>query len=438
MLKNCKSLKTLQLPSQIEEIGNEAFAGCESLTRLEFPEGIGCLSNGVVAGCTSLEEVIIPESVESIGNNAFMNCRALREIILPEQLIFIGEFAFDGCSSISSIVIPDNVKELPKNSLSNCASLEKLQLSGALEKMGYQAVAKNPRLSEIVVPQNMQLIEYKAFDGCTGLKSVRFPSVGLTVRPNVFDACTSLTDIWFNIDNPVELKFPAGVTPTLHVPYGYTSDWSNAYPDNEIKACGTITFPFGERYSTYYTSGEYTMPDGLTGCIVSGVDENGSELIITDAFAPGEVVPPCSALLIKGSETTMFDVQESTGPEADDAANMLRGTDDTRVFETIPNERYYRLSFNDDGQYGFFYGTSGGKAFENKAHDAYLAVPVKQASFFGYVLGEKDSINGIETTADFADREIYTIDGRRVYVGNPGQLSPGLYIIDRRKVAIRN
>ena len=62
----------LHLPSDLEVIEEEAFAGIDATT------------------------VVIPEGTESIGSRAFADCNALRYIVIPDALSNIAEDAFDG------------------------------------------------------------------------------------------------------------------------------------------------------------------------------------------------------------------------------------------------------------------------------------------------------------------------------------------------------
>ena len=67
------SLEEINIPSNIESLGNYCFDGCTSLKTLEIPEGVTSIPNGFVSDCKSLDNIIIPKSVQSIGSNAFRN-----------------------------------------------------------------------------------------------------------------------------------------------------------------------------------------------------------------------------------------------------------------------------------------------------------------------------------------------------------------------------
>ncbi len=442
MLKNCKSLGSLLLSPQIQSVGVEAFAGCEKLTSMEFPDGIETLPYGIMAGCTALESVVIPSTVETIETQAFMGCKSLKAVEFPERLTAIGNFAFDNCASLTSVVVPDGVTALSQNSFSNCTELTEITLPDGIETIGYQAVGNCPKLTELRLPYGVTIIDPMAFDGCTGLTTVYMPSPEFRVRAeNIFNGCTALTDVWFNTEQPVTVKFDETVTPALHVPYGFKDVWSAAYPNNIVTECGTIHSSDDMGYATYFTTAQYTMPAGFTGYTAEVSETTDYELQLTAAYAEGSVVPSGTGLVVKGNGpgTVMFDVTAPTGSGKAPATNMLRGTDRREVFEGTREERYYKLSYNDSEDLGFFYGVQGGREFENGAHEAYLAVPIDDSSARGYVLEDIPSgIGNVEVpTEGTTVNAVYTIDGIRLNVTDINQLQPGLYIINGRKQLIK-
>ena len=74
-VKSLDELQTLNLPSDLHEIGDDAFSG------------IVC------------EAVVIPDSCISIGDRAFNNCDRLLYVFIPASVISIGQDAFAGCEN---------------------------------------------------------------------------------------------------------------------------------------------------------------------------------------------------------------------------------------------------------------------------------------------------------------------------------------------------
>ena len=66
----------MQLPAQLKEIEEEAFAG------------MAC------------EGIIVPDGCTSIGAKAFADCKSLIYIRIPSSVTDIAEDAFEGCGSV--------------------------------------------------------------------------------------------------------------------------------------------------------------------------------------------------------------------------------------------------------------------------------------------------------------------------------------------------
>lgn len=83
--RDCKSLKSIQLPDNMLEIGS-AFVRCNSLTSFRFPAGAEYISSGFLSECANLTEVIISDSVTFIPSRAFSNCPKLTSITIPASV----------------------------------------------------------------------------------------------------------------------------------------------------------------------------------------------------------------------------------------------------------------------------------------------------------------------------------------------------------------
>jgi hypothetical protein len=97
MFWGCTSLKTIEIPSGIKEIGNCVFHDCTSLESIILPEGLISIGTNAFENCSSLKVVDIPTSVEKISSGVFKNCTSLKEVDLPASITWIGSPAFPGC-----------------------------------------------------------------------------------------------------------------------------------------------------------------------------------------------------------------------------------------------------------------------------------------------------------------------------------------------------
>ena len=67
-------------------ITNNLFSNCSNLKTLEIPSTVTIIEDEAFKGCTNLTEISIGNNVESIGNNVFDGCTSLKNIIVPPHL----------------------------------------------------------------------------------------------------------------------------------------------------------------------------------------------------------------------------------------------------------------------------------------------------------------------------------------------------------------
>lgn len=69
---------------------------CTRLRKVRF-EGTKRIEDGAFSGCMSLPSIELPKQLEYIGNYAFDNCHSLSKIVIPSKVTYIGEMAFVIC-----------------------------------------------------------------------------------------------------------------------------------------------------------------------------------------------------------------------------------------------------------------------------------------------------------------------------------------------------
>lgn len=91
-------MKSVNIPSSVTKIGEEAFSRCTSLASISIPSSVTAIGNQAFSSCTSLTNVNIPSSVTVIGNQAFYSCSGLRSVyVYAETPPSISANAFNGC-----------------------------------------------------------------------------------------------------------------------------------------------------------------------------------------------------------------------------------------------------------------------------------------------------------------------------------------------------
>lgn len=77
-------------------IEKEMVRSCQKLRKVRF-EGTKRIEDGAFSGCMSLPSIELPKELEYIGNYAFDNCHSLSKIVIPSKVTYIGEMAFAFC-----------------------------------------------------------------------------------------------------------------------------------------------------------------------------------------------------------------------------------------------------------------------------------------------------------------------------------------------------
>lgn len=193
-------------------------------------------------------------------------------------------------------------------------------------------------------------------------------------------------------------------------------------------------------YGTYYSSKAYTMPEGVKGYTITG--NEGTSLVMNEAYAAGAVVPAKTALVVEGAANKYYTlVAEST--ELTPANNKLHGSDEAETtYVDGTNVKYYKLSYNNEGNnLGFYWGSENGAAFTNGAHKAYLALDsetlLSQSRGFSLADLAHGVTTGINTTVKSATQSnfIYDLNGRRINSLNG--VAKGVYIMNGQKVLVK-
>nr|MCR5100380.1 Ig-like domain-containing protein [Butyrivibrio sp.] len=111
---------------------------------------VTAIDGNAFKNCKKLKSVSIPSNIQTIGNNAFTNCSKLKKVTLPKNVTKIGKNTFKGCSSLSKIVIKSkNVSSIGKNAFKNISSNAVIDVPNNKIK-AYKKLLKKAKLSSSV------------------------------------------------------------------------------------------------------------------------------------------------------------------------------------------------------------------------------------------------------------------------------------------------
>lgn len=231
---------------------------------------------------------------------------------------------------------------------------------------------------------------------------------------------------------------------TLTITLDNQTDKNARVDDLELSTySGVGSFKITEAgYGTYYSSKAYTMPKGVKGYTITG--NEGTSLVMNEAYAAGDVVPAKTALVVEGAANKYYTlVAESTELTPANNKNKLHGSDKAETtYVDGTDVKYYKLSYNNEGNnLGFYWGSENGAAFTNGAHKAYLALDseklLSQSRGFSLADLAHGVTTGINTTVKSATQSnfIYDLNGRRINSLNGA--AKGVYIMNGQKVLVK-
>lgn len=118
--KDCTTLRSVTIPSDIKIIGANAFAGCTALANVRYYEGLERIDASAFANCSSLKffgpaysyvdidvmpgsaasaRIILPESVQEVRSRAFENCNQIKIVRIGKNMVKLAEDTFNGTNA---------------------------------------------------------------------------------------------------------------------------------------------------------------------------------------------------------------------------------------------------------------------------------------------------------------------------------------------------
>ena len=214
----------------------------------------------------------------------------------------------------------------------------------------------------------------------------------------------------------------------------------------------TVTFA-PEGFATYYNGEkDLVLPTGMKARIVTAAgetDASGNTQLTYETIADGDtetnIVPAATAVLLQvasAEEEQEIDINlVKTEAEPITQKNLLHGSDEAiDTYGEDGDTRFYKLSYSADGgdDFGWYWGSGGGAAFQSGAHKAWLALPAAASSRFLSLPGYDGDTTSVNEELRVKNEESgsavwYTVDGRRL---NGKPTAKGVYIHQGKKAVI--
>lgn len=461
---DCDNLASLTLRGSVT-IGYAAFDECDNLTTLTLGDGLTTITSDInfitsdFTEYSSLSSYIttvnLPSTLKSIGENAFKDFGSLTTINLHEGLKTIGNSAFSGCKSLDNVTIPSSVTTIGDEAFQGCTSLSSLHmLEGDLNTIGQFAFGKCSALTTVTIPSKVTSIGYDAFMGCESVTHVY-------CRPNAAD----LT--WEN-----DHSFQYGVSTVCHVRKSQLEDYESKFYRANVTFDDGLTQTLAENVnnSSWITSNvdkEYEVtltrtlqPNGWnTFCVPFAISSsqiasvfgavtevkklasssfNASTHVLTLNFEDASSIEAGKPYLVWiGSESSIANptfsfvkiVNGTTTTVTDNAdfvpvmnPTSVTANDKDILFVSGGNKLTWPTNGNINGFRAYFH-----------LHDTAADARSYELSFDGEVTAIQDIEYSTPDENQSNRHAVYDLQGRQVF----GQMSKGMYIMNGKKVFIK-
>lgn len=188
----CKDLFTLTVPANVE-IAENAFYRNEAIEEVTLPEGLTVIRENTFWGCINLKTVEIPGSVTEIGAFAFNCCQAMETLTFPKSLVTLGEGAFQGCLALREVTVPSAIGIIPARAFDACIRLERVEIQEGITQIAPYAFYDCEMLQAVTLPESLTRIDRYAFYRCAILENITIPAAVNRLGDEVFGMCPKLT-----------------------------------------------------------------------------------------------------------------------------------------------------------------------------------------------------------------------------------------------------
>lgn len=161
------------IPEQVKYIATYAFYMQNGIVSAVIPGDIEFIGSGIFFMCKGLKEVTVCSGIKSLPERMFSACSSLESVSLPETLEHIGNSAFMGCTSLKSIDLPDSLKTLGSGAFDSSA-IETLAIPDNVEELPANLCrdvtsSTKPSLKTMVIPESVKVIDPCAYGLCKGV-----------------------------------------------------------------------------------------------------------------------------------------------------------------------------------------------------------------------------------------------------------------------------
>ena len=205
------NIQSVTIPATVKTINNYAFNLCFGLSSVTFASGSELITIGEAAfGSTAISSINLPSKLQYIAENAFEYCENLTSVTIPNSTKTIFGGAFANCTNLSTVTIGSKVSDIKSGAFAGCPALSSISVNSSNET--YSSVSgvlynKN-KTTLLLYPQGKSNTGFElrdetttiadyAFEGNTALQQLLINSTSSLVSIGVgaFRGCSSLKSI---------------------------------------------------------------------------------------------------------------------------------------------------------------------------------------------------------------------------------------------------
>ena len=209
---NALALQSVTFPSQITEIGNNAFFGCTQLASVSLPGNLSTIGESAFSR-SGLTALVLPSSITSVGKDAFFDCEQLEnvEMEMLDGSCTFGDRAFGSCFQLKHVTLSEGVDAISTQMFDKCSMLESIRIPSTCKTIGQEAFNICASLHSIVIPEGVETIEKQAFTN-SGITDIYVMATSEATVPKIY----SMGSDWGGNDSTFG---SAMVTGNSHDPY---------------------------------------------------------------------------------------------------------------------------------------------------------------------------------------------------------------------------
>ena len=289
---NLEGLKTIIIPPTVKRIEQNAFKNNTTLENVIIQErngeGVEYIGDSAFRECKNLKSINLPDTITYIGNSAFRKDGNLDNIKLPKNLKELYGSTFQACSSLKNLELSENLEKLGGGSLS-ATLITSLKFPQNLKTIEDGALAIST-LQEIDTSEN-NYFEFKngvlyskdlktLVIALSNITSINIENSVETINGYAFYRCNKLStiNITENIQSIGIMSFSNSALKNITV-----SEKNNYFMNDEN---GNLYSKDGTILYRLFDTGNVTIRDGVEN-IVRGALLNASKiktLTLPDSF----------------------------------------------------------------------------------------------------------------------------------------------------------